>query len=362
MIRVAFRVDASVQMGTGHFMRCLTLADALKKNGVRIRFVSRCLPVYLRDMVAAKGMEFTALKSEVPVTQVGDLAHSHWLGTSQVQDGQDTVEVLADQTWDWLVVDHYALDVRWEQLLRKTAKKIMVIDDLADRRHDSDLLLDQNLVTDFESRYDKLSPDTCKRLLGSRYALLREEFSAHRYLALARRDKMEKVERLLVSLGGTDPDNVTVTVLEGIEQAGFDGHIDVVVGSDAPYLDAVKTQAARMTSAVKLHVATQNMAELMTRADLAVGAGGITSWERCAMGLPSIIIITAKNQKPIVAELVRIGVARCLGTTIEVDSHRLATELCYLVKQVEVLRAMSRLASFVCEGNGVGRVVQNMIV
>jgi UDP-2,4-diacetamido-2,4,6-trideoxy-beta-L-altropyranose hydrolase len=360
-MKIAFRCDASSQIGTGHFMRCLTLADALKQRGAQIRFVSRHLPEHLRNMLETKGHEFMLLDSGRNDATLDELAHAHWLGTSLAQDATDSIQALSGQTWEWLIVDHYALDFRWESMLRQTAKRILVIDDLADRRHDCALLLDQNLVADMESRYDKLLPATCKRLFGPRYALLRQEFSTKRALALARREKTETVKRLLVTLGGTDPDNVTSMVLEGIEEACFDGAVDLVMGGDAPYLEAVQRQAAGMAAPVRVHVATQNMAELMARADLAVGAGGVTSWERCTMGLPSIIVTTAKNQEPIAAGLVRVGAAQWLGASEQVASRRLAAGLSDLVKQVEDVKIMSRAARRLCDGNGTERVVEEMV-
>ena len=173
-MNIAFRVDASTQIGTGHFMRCLTLADALKQHGAKIRFASRHMPEYLRDMLVVKGHEFMLLDSS-PSDAISDgLSHANWLGTSQHADAQDTVQALSGQTWDWLIVDHYALDARWESALRQTAKNIFVIDDIADRQHDCDVLLDQNLYADMDSRYTGKVPAHCQLLLGPRYALLRD--------------------------------------------------------------------------------------------------------------------------------------------------------------------------------------------
>ena len=128
---IAFRTDASNQIGTGHFMRCLTLAEALKKHGAKIRFVSSELPVHLHDMLAAKDIELASLDSNTSTSPTGDLAHAHWLRSSQKQDAHATINALSDELWDWLIVDHYALDTRWESMLRQVTKKIMVIDDIA---------------------------------------------------------------------------------------------------------------------------------------------------------------------------------------------------------------------------------------
>ncbi|MFC1513035.1 UDP-2,4-diacetamido-2,4,6-trideoxy-beta-L-altropyranose hydrolase [Thermodesulfobacteriota bacterium] len=364
-MRVVIRVDSSVDMGSGHVMRCLALASKFKQEGVRVSFLCRKLPGNLGDFVVKQGFEvdYLPLPGIGFMPSVTDVAHASWLGVGWWQDAEETRLALgADKDIiDWLVVDHYALDRRWEGCLRPFVRHIMVIDDLADRHHDCDLLLDQNLVEHMDSRYDMLLSDTCKRLLGPCYALLRPEFWARRDLALVRRDKTEKVERLLVTLGGMDPDNVTGMVLEGVEKACVDVVVDVVMGENAPYLEDVRQQAERMTAAVEVHVASKNMAELMGKADFAVGAGGVTSWERCVLGLPSIIITTAKNQEPIAAGLVRLGAVKWLGTSEQVDSRCVAAELRVIFKQLDDVKGMSLVARRLCDGNGTGRVVEEMV-
>src|SRR3990172_6780187 len=139
-MNVVFRVDATVQIGTGHFMRCLTVADALKQRGAQIRFISRLLPEYFRGMLTAKGLEFMPISGGSSATITDGLAHGHWLGTGQDADAHESSHALSDRVWDWLVVDHYALDARWESALRQTATCILVIDDIADREHDCDVL------------------------------------------------------------------------------------------------------------------------------------------------------------------------------------------------------------------------------
>jgi UDP-2,4-diacetamido-2,4,6-trideoxy-beta-L-altropyranose hydrolase len=157
-------------------MRCLTLADELKKQGAQIRFISRNLPPHLSEMLNAKGMEYISLITEATQESIDELAHSSWLGTSQTQDAQASIQTLADQSWDWIVVDHYALEERWESAVRVSCKKLMVIDDLADRQHDCDVLLDQNYYVDMQTRYLSKVPARCQLLIGPQYALLREEF------------------------------------------------------------------------------------------------------------------------------------------------------------------------------------------
>lgn len=178
-MEIAFRVDASHQIGTGHLMRCLTLADALKSRGVKTHFVCRHIPDHLIGLLVQKDHSLTRLPEDQRIDTIdaaNDLTHSHWLGVSQTQDAHGTLQALNNEDLDWLVVDHYALDFRWESAMRQIAKRIMVIDDIADRSHDCDILLDQNLYADMETRYIGKVPSHCQCLLGPRYALLRDEF------------------------------------------------------------------------------------------------------------------------------------------------------------------------------------------
>ena len=163
-VNIAFRTDASEQIGTGHFMRCLTLAIELKKNYGQIIFISRNLPRHLIDMLNTNGMIYFPLKTGTVKEATDELAHANWLGTSQVQDAQYTIQALDNKNWDYIIVDHYALDERWEKLVRVKCKKLLVIDDIADRKHVCDILLDQNYYSNINSRYIGKVPENCKLL------------------------------------------------------------------------------------------------------------------------------------------------------------------------------------------------------
>ncbi|MBU1777916.1 MAG: UDP-2,4-diacetamido-2,4,6-trideoxy-beta-L-altropyranose hydrolase, partial [Gammaproteobacteria bacterium] len=257
-LRIAFRVDASSRIGSGHFMRCLTLADALTTRGAQIRFISRNLPIYLRNILDARGYMFAMLDGGSAESSIENLQHSHWLETSQASDAANTMQKLSDGVWDWVVVDHYALDVRWESVLRQMVKNIFVIDDLADRKHDCDILLDQNFYPDMFSRYGGKVPAQCRQLLGSRYLLLREEFRQQRKLV---RTRGGRVERLLVVFGGADATNNTGRVLEAL--ANFDyvfQYVDVVIGAQHPF--GKQIAAACMKQGYIFHRQTNRMAEL----------------------------------------------------------------------------------------------------
>lgn len=302
-MNIAFRVDAGTQIGTGHFMRCLTLADALKQQGAKTRFASRHMPEYLRGMLVVKGHEFMLLES-TPSDEISDgLSHTHWLGTSQHADAQDTLHALSDQAWDWLIVDHYALDARWETVLRKIAKNILAIDDLADRQHDCDLLLDQNFYQDMNTRYTEKVSARCQLLLGPRYALLRDEF---RQLRERVRPHIEPVKRILIFFGGVDADNFTGRALEALVSIGIaDLHVDVVIGTQHPFREELEITCAEY--GFFCHVQTTRMAELMLAADLAIGAGGSAVWERCCLGLPTLTICAADNQRKQIADAASEG-------------------------------------------------------
>lgn len=354
-MKIAIRVDASSQIGTGHFMRCLTLADELKQRGAHICFVSRELPAHLRDMLAAKEMEFAALDREAIDEQAGVLAHSHWLGTSQMQDAQATIRALSGQSWDWLVVDHYALDEDWESALRGAAKKIMVIDDIADRQHDCDVLLDQNFYADMQTRYTGKVPLHCELLLGPRYALLRDEF---RKLREQVKPRTGAVNRILVFFGGVDADNFTgqaIEALSGIDISGI--YVDVVIGAQHPCREQIK--AACVQHRFMCHVQTNKMAELMAAADLAIGAGGSATWERCCLGLPTFVFCTADNQQKQLADAAREGLLYAPEVSADL-SLTIQRHVCALIENSNLREFISRNSMQAVNGRGVLRVIASL--
>ncbi len=355
-MKFAVRVDATSQIGTGHFMRCLTLADALKKRGAHILFVSRNLPVHLRDMLVAKEIRFASLTSETTQLSTDDLAHSHWLGVSQAEDAQVTMQALSDQSWDWLVIDHYALDAHWEGALRAKVKQIMVIDDIADRQHDCDLLLDQNYYADMQVRYTDKVPANCELLLGPRYALLRDEFRKLREHTKLREGS---VKRILVFFGGVDTDNytgLTIGVLASLAVKGL--YVDVVIGAQHPHRSEIETACA--TQGYVCHVQTTRMAELMAEADLAIGAGGSASWERCCLGLPALLVALADNQVNIAKALDSVGACIYVGTLKTASAPIMRNIIVSLLNLQDKPSALSAKAYLIADGLGVERVCQEL--
>ncbi|MFT6909767.1 MAG: UDP-2,4-diacetamido-2,4,6-trideoxy-beta-L-altropyranose hydrolase [Oleiphilaceae bacterium] len=355
MMNIVFRTDATSEIGTGHFMRCLTLADTLKKQGSQVCFVSRNLPTHLSDMLEIRGMGLLPLTNKALNKNSGDLAHSHWLGLKQEDDAQATIHALSDQEYDWLVVDHYALDICWETALRANVKKIMVIDDIADRVHDCDILLDQNYYTDMRFRYEGKVPKNCQLLLGPRYALLRDEFIKIRNQI---KPHTGKVKKLLVFFGGVDADNYTELTIEALSKLSLkEVQVDVVIGMQHPQ----KKRIVELCSAhgYICHVQTTRMAELMSEADLAIGAGGTAAWERCSLGLPAITISVASNQSNQVIDAAEAGLLygpllySSFGDLIQNHTRSLLENPC-LIKHI------SSKSMQAVDGKGVNRVSRKL--
>ena len=358
-MKVAVRTDASVQIGTGHVMRCLTLADELARQGHQCRFVCREHEGHLGDLIASKGYGLTLLPShsdsELVLKDRGSDNYALWLGVPWQEDARQTLDALKAWKPDWLVVDHYALDAKWERALADAAGQIMVIDDLANRPHECAMLLDQNLGR-AGSDYDGLVPVGCQRLTGPRYALLRPEFAKLREQSLKRRRNPE-LRRILVSLGGVDRTNVTGRVLEALSESALprSTELDIIMGAAAPYLDDVRQQAARLPFQATVSVNVKDMAQRMCLADLSIGAAGSTSWERCCMGLPSVTVILAENQREIAEALAKYKAG------LLVDIPQFTEELTGLIKMyagdVEMRQLLSQNAAQVCDGGGADRVV-----
>jgi UDP-2,4-diacetamido-2,4,6-trideoxy-beta-L-altropyranose hydrolase len=314
-MKVLFRTDASLQIGSGHVMRCLTLAHTLRQRGADCRFVCRALEGNMLERIRHEGFEVLALPtdSNASIELAADdetLDHADWLGTRWEVDAEQTIKALDDSRPDWLVVDHYALDAHWESMFRPHCDRIMVIDDLADRNHDCDLLLDQNLIADMDHRYDSCVSSNCARLLGPGYALLQSEYAE---LHSRTPPRTGLVQRILVYFGGVDKHNLTGrTIAAFFALDRLDIMLDVVINPASPNAAVVREQTQDHTN-ITLHETLPSLAPLMLKADLAIGAGGATSWERCCLGLPSLAITLAENQKPIAAELDKQHLVHWLG-------------------------------------------------
>ena len=334
--RAIFRADASAAIGGGHVMRCLTLADGLIAKGWCVGFICTIETLSF----------FPALANRVEVLHAMDW---RFLDAASLT-----------QCWptgcDVLVVDHYDLDSRFETACRGWAAKIVVINDLADRRHDCDLLIDPTLGRRAED-YRDLVPDHALVLPGPDFALLRPEFAARRAEALAGRANIEQANRVLVSLGFTDLGGISARVTRGLLDSGLPLSLDVVIGPNAPSQVALEELASR-DARLTLHVAPAGMAALMVRAHLAIGAGGTTSWERCCLGLPTVIVVLAANQRVVASSLELAGAAVVAEITPGPNVKSIVECASDLIRNPSTLLAMSRAAASLVDGRGRDRVLQ----
>ena len=371
-MKVALRADASLQMGSGHVMRCLTLADALKAKGAQCHFISRAHPGHLLEAIHQRGYKVNSLVAPVIRAQaatktiaidVPDIqqepAHAAWLGSTWQTDAQETAAILADLQPDWLVVDHYALDQHWEEVLAPHYRKLMVIDDLADRHHCCDLLLDQNLGRQPE-HYAPWVPAHCQVLTGPQYALLRPEFAELRPYSLQRRQAQPALRQLLISMGGVDQPNATGQVLQALKTCALpaDCRITVVMGLTAPWLQNVRELAAQMPWPTEVVVNVNDMARRMVDSDLAIGAAGSTSWERCCLGLPTLMVVLAENQQAGAQALGAAHAARLIGSVSNIATQ-LPQALRELFDSKHQMR-MSLAASSITNGQGVEKILKAM--
>jgi len=299
MLNIAFRADSSYQIGIGHIMRCLTLALVIKKqHQVTISFFCRKTEGNINNLILAHG--FKVMQMQAPKQSIHEtLTHSSWLGATQQQDVCEFIKLSNKEYFDLIITDHYAIDQIWHKQIATQTKKIMVIDDLADRIHQCDYLLDQTFNCS-PAKYNKLVPTNCIQMLGTKYALLRDEFQQQK-----KKQKTNNRANLLVMFGGSDPDNLTLQALNQLVKRSDIDKITIILANSALHIDSVSQflDKQKNTLNLDLKINPTNIAALMSQADLAIGAAGTTSWERCTIGLPAVVIIQAENQREIANEL-----------------------------------------------------------
>lgn len=338
-------------------MRCLTLAEVLRERGAHCRFICRSHPGNLIKQIAQRGFDVFELPLDAnwTGTEVTYLPHGAWLGADWETDAEQSKVGAGGTAIDWLIVDHYALDARWESAMAPHYSKLMVIDDLADRPHVCDLLLDQTYGRE-AADYRALVPDACCLLCGSQFALLRPEFAALRPYSLQRRAR-PALRELLITMGGVDKGNATGQVLQALRTCPLPAgcRITVVMGEAAPWLAEVITQAQDMPWSTRVLAGVGDMAQLMADSDFAIGAAGATSWERCCLGLPTAMIILAENQQHAARLLQRANAVQML--TLGTNLHNYLTQFISEISTSEV--CFSKLcdhASEITDGQGCERV------
>ncbi|EPJ54047.1 MAG: hypothetical protein OFPI_07930 [Osedax symbiont Rs2] len=355
---IGFRVDSSLSIGIGHVMRCLALAVKLKKKlNVRVMFFCRASLGNVNSLIKEAGFELfemrPAKKGFEYVAKNGD-----WLGETQQNDFNEFLSLKKEYlipSLDFLIIDHYGIDFEWQRMIRSYTRNILVIDDIGNRKHECEFLLDQTFNC-LHDKYSHLVPKTCETLLGTDYALLREEFS-FRYDYVASIRKKQFKNNILIMFGGIDICNHTLQTLRIIKDRDDINEVSVIMGASALHINEV-TDFCQFRDMFKVYISPDNVAEIMLNATLAIGAAGTTSWERCATGLPSVVIIQAGNQRLIAQELEKMGVISVLEESDIMCSLNIQIDQWFanVANKPEIINKCLHI----CDGNGANRLVEKV--
>ena len=306
---IFIRVDSGSDVGLGHVMRCFALAESINTMNFNVYFISKKIRGNIIKRIENDGYKVFHLNSKVLKSSKLD-----WK-----MDALETTKIIQrfKNEKNLLLVDNYELSKMWETSLKSVVDKIIIIDDFSNRSHNCNLFIDQNLHTGKIDRNKKYSKN-CKKLLGPKYALLRNEFAENRKNV---KNRSGKINRILISFGGSDEKNQTLISLKAIKKlAGEKINVDVIVGEP----NKNKTKIKKICSSIEnltYYQQPKNIAKIMKRADLAIGAGGIITWERCCLGLPSIVSIVSKNQEDMVNAVSRKGCLINLGKAERLTSE-----------------------------------------
>jgi UDP-2,4-diacetamido-2,4,6-trideoxy-beta-L-altropyranose hydrolase len=348
---VVFRVDASFEIGTGHVIRCLTLSARLKNEGFDVTFVCRELPGDLCRVIQESGFGVYRLKG--PGRQGPSIQSNIDADMRETRAFMRGLPLMPA----WLVVDHYHLDASWEQGLRPAVSKIVVIDDAPVQQHVCDFLIDQNCYDRMRERYRSLVPPGCTMLLGPDFALVRPEFIAARRNGEARKGK---VKRVLVFLGGSDPTNQTLKVLDAIRLLHCEEiSLDILIGINNVHRPDIEN-AASVFPGSACHFNVSNVPELMAAADLYIGSPGIATWERCCVGLPSMIMATHPAQIETAEYLHRKKISLYMGESEAISAEQIAASVSRVLSNPEMLSELSKNSLATVDGRGVERCYREM--
>ena len=337
---VYFRTDASSYIGSGHVMRCITLAEELNNLGVSVVFITLNCQGNLNQYIRNKGFKISPISTTIP-DNFKDTNNSKntgiWSNEQLNKDAEETIRLLNKEKPNWLVIDHYSIDITWENRLRPYVEKIMVIDDLANRQHSCDLLLDQN-YTHNRNRYSHLLNPSVTKLLGPQYALLRKEFTVDQ----PEFEKNKLIENIFIFFGGSDPGNLTGITLKALTYCKINySNIDVVIGSSNCHKKEVTSLVEKLHKAT-LYEQVDNISDLMRKADISLGAGGTSTWERMVIGLPSIVVTIADNQVPSIKDLDKDNYLIWIGNANRVSKSIICNALSDAIQNYDDLKEMSQ--------------------
>lgn len=367
---IAIRADASLKIGTGHIFRMLTLAHKLTKSGHHIVFICRDLPGNLIAMVGSSFQVQTLPKTnfigqDQSSSQTKHCAHANWLETSyqdEISDSKNSLfRCLKDREadkFDWIIVDHYAIEKRWHKEMRLLSSNIAQIDDLADRDFDCDILLDQNYYAEGSQRYIERVPLSCNLYVGPEFSLLRPEFSVSRAKLESYKLRRSK-NNIVIFFGGIDAANETEKAIHGLLNIdGFADKMQVIIGVNNPHRERLDALCKLHHSKISLHVQVQNMVDYFASAYLYIGAVGATTWERCAMGLPGIVCSVAENQIKLAEELAQINGHFYLGLNSALSSKDYTKAYLNISSSFDKLNQQAIICSDLVDGEGADRVAE----
>lgn len=354
-MRIGIRVDSSNQIGYGHVIRCLALASELRRRGHQCIFI--CLEFEGNSIGLLKSYGYKVLSSR-PSSNISVISFN---GSINYDDSKNTLDILAKESYDWLVIDHYFIDNKWEKLASKYCKKILVIDDFFDREHYCDLFLNPNKALDAKEIQKHKFPTKCRFLVGPKFALLREDFSNLRRAANMKFRPISRITNILVMTGGVDQFNIANSVLIGLNKCTIPNRLNITVllGSCSPGIEAVKRfSKADHINDISVLSDVSDVHKLMQNADIVVSTAGSTAWEICCLGLASILIPVTDNQKRISSYLNEIGAA------IELHPHAISIQFGDVFNSVlslERVRTMQSAAASIVDGLGAVRVADKIL-
>ncbi len=356
-MRVLIRADSGKDIGFGHISRCLTLAKALKKNGVEVCFVSKKHQGNSIGAILKENIKVYAL-SVFEKESIKKCDQPKWLGSSITNDASQTIEFVKKYKPDLIIIDHYGIDIIWHSILKPFVKNIMVIDDLANRPHGCDILLDQNWYSNSDKRYEELAPKNCTFLLGPRFALIKPEFS--NYYNICTNINTE-VQRIFIFFGGSDNYNLSLMALKVLAKKIFENiQIDIVLGESNPNIKEINALASRRKK-TKIYVQTSEIDKIMSKCDLAIASGGVNTWERLCLGLNSLVITVAENQIESMKNLEREGVIKLIGHATEINEEMFFEKIYEYIKIDNHNYKKKKNKVIDCDGKGANRVASMLL-
>lgn len=352
--RIAIRADASIDIGSGHIMRCVTLAKEMQKRGKEIFFICRELSENLSRSISDNGFHLERLSnyraadvkidsdesSAINSSVLDQETHPDWIGT---------IAALKHIRPYLLVIDHFGIDAKWENAIRRIIPlRIAVIDGQRNRKHDCDILIDPNYSLEGKDGWKSLVLPECELFVGPQFAFLRPEFHKERKNIKVR---YGRVEDILICFGGSDKFNATKMVLQALKEINHSiQKVHVVIGSQNPWKDNLISICSNFKNFV-CHIDPENIAALMSKADLAIGSGGIMTWERCFLGVPSILMSIAENEVRNCQALSNANAVIYIGRREHNNVESIKNAILGAVADPELLQSLSRRSIEIMSGS-----------